>query len=94
MGHYLHLPPGELEKVAYMDSAAVLPQYRGRGLQRSMIEFAERSERLTGYRYLMATVSPDNPYSLRNLRQLDYDIVCRCEKYGGKERYVVAKIKK
>lgn len=91
MGHYLKLEEQELSKVAYMDSAAVLPEYRGRGLQREMLVFAEKSVRLSEYRYLMATVSPENPYSLKNLQDAGYEILCRCEKYGGLSRFIMWK---
>ncbi len=93
LGFDIRLNPEEFSRVAYMDSAAVLPEYRGRGLQRKMIEFAEQSGRLGNYRYLLATVSPDNLYSLRNLKALGYETVCRCVKYGGLDRYVMQKIR-
>ncbi len=93
LGHDICLNPEEFSHVAYIDSAAVLPEYRGRGLQRKMIEFAERSVRLEGYRYLLATVSPDNRYSLRNLNVLGYETVCRSVKYGGFERCVMCKVR-
>lgn len=80
-----------LSLVAHMDSAAVLPAYRGHGLQRKLMEYAESYLRISGYRYLFCTIHPDNQYSLNNALSLDYKIVTICEKYGGFLRAVLMK---
>lgn len=42
-------------------------------------------------RYLMATVHPDNIYSLHNMEKLGMKAVLETKKYGGKRRYVMSK---
>lgn len=91
MGHYLGLNREELLKVAYMDSAAVLPQYRGHGLQKKLLSYAEHAEQMRGYCYYMATVSPDNPYSLHNLQTMGYRTVLITRKYGDLKRCILCK---
>lgn len=38
---------------------------------------------------VLATVAPDNIYSLRNVQAEGFEILARREKYGGKERYIL-----
>ena len=78
--------------VAHMDSVVILPEYRGHGLQHMLMKEAERiikSE--TGYRILMATVHPDNTYSLRNVKAHGYEVAAKAIKYGGHPRYILKK---
>lgn len=92
MGHYLNLSADECKKVAYMDSVAILPQARGMGLQRKLIAFAQEAEQLRSYRYLMATVSPKNPYSLHNFKAMGYQTVCMVQKYNAWDRLVLCRV--
>jgi hypothetical protein len=41
--------------------------------------------------YLMTTVSPRNPHSLRNMQAEGFQILLKKEKYGGLERYLLGK---
>ena len=91
MGYDIGLPEGELPLVAHMDSVAVLPPYRGRGLQRRLMEAAEADLREQGYRYLMCTVHPDNRYSRNNVIRQGYEAVMVKEKYGGHLREIFLK---
>lgn len=93
LGHFLNLPQEERRKTAYMDSVAILPDFRGMGLQRKLLLTAESAELLLPYRYLMATVSPKNPHSLQNFLRLNYRIVCKTIKPNGWERFVLCKIR-
>ena len=56
-----------LTKVSHMESAAVLPEFRGRKIQKKLLMAAEEIERKQGTEYLMCTVHPDNRYSAGNL---------------------------
>ena len=38
---------------------------------------------------ILATVAPDNIYSLRNVQAEGFEILAQKEKYGGKERYIL-----
>lgn len=79
------------EQVAHMESAAVLPEFRGQKIQQKLLLSAEEQERKSGINYLMATVHPDNLYSRRNLEQLGYMEVTEVEKYGGLRRKILCK---
>lgn len=81
----------ELPYVAHMDSAAVLPDFRGCHLQKLMMQTAEKDLHSAGYRYLCCTVHPENRYSLNSVLSLGYQTVTTCEKYGGYLRSVLMK---
>ncbi|WP_066714843.1 GNAT family N-acetyltransferase [Clostridium sp. Marseille-P299] len=90
LGNYLDLNQMQLMKVAHMESTAVLPEFQGMHIQRSLIEWAE-SYLQNNYNYFMATVHPDNIYSLNNFLSLGYEIVVTTKKYGGLPRHVLCK---
>lgn len=81
----------DLTLVAHMDSAAVLPAFRGCHLQRKLMTAAESDLKAAGFRYLFCTVHPENSYSLNSVLSLGYEIVTVCEKYGGYLRAVLRK---
>ena len=92
LGHHISLEQEALVKVVHMDSVVILPQYRGNKLQYKLIEAAEEVLRQeTDYEIWMATVHPDNKYSLNNVQALGYKIVAEAMKYGGYPRYVLMK---
>lgn len=91
LGRDAGLPADELMKVAHMDSAAVLPPYRGHHLQRQLMLAAENDLKKSGYQYLCCTIHPDNRYSLNSALSLNYQIIATCEKYGGYLRAVLMK---
>lgn len=80
-----------LHKVAHMESAAVLPEYRGRKIQKKLLQRAEELEQEKGTAYLMATVHPENVYSAGNLEALGYECLMETEKYGGLRRKILYK---
>ena len=87
LGHELGLGEAELLQVTHMDTAAVHPDFRGRGLQKTMM--AEAEHHLKG-RILLCTIHPDNRYSLGNALKLGYSIEKRIAKYGS-VRYILRK---
>lgn len=91
LGYDIGLSDRELLKVAHMDSAAVLPAYRGHHLQKELMLFAEKELKAAGYQYLCCTIHPDNKYSMNSARSLGYEVVKVCEKYGGYLRAVLMK---
>lgn len=91
LGKDINLPDSELSKVAHMDSVAVLPRYRGYGLQYRLMQEAESEARRKGYRYLMCTIHPDNHYSKSNVLKQGYHIAATKEKYGGYLRNILLK---
>lgn len=91
LGRDLGLPKEELCKVAHMESAVVLPEYRGHHLQVKMLQYAESVIDRQRFRYLMSTVSPDNPASYRSLEANGYQLMMTKEKYGGLLRRIYCK---
>lgn len=83
LGYDIGMKETELGQVALMDTAAVLPEFRGMGLQYRMMQEAERDLKRMGYRYLMCTVHPENRFSRENVRRQGYRHVMTKEKYGG-----------
>ena len=80
LGYDLELEQEDLLRVTHMDTAAVHPDFRGRGLQKRMM--AEAEDQLAG-RILLCTIHPDNRYSLGNARALGYRIEKQVQKYGS-----------
>lgn len=87
-GHDLGFTEEELLRVINMDTAAVHPDYRGQGLQRRLMQEAEKEIAGIGQRILLCTVHPDNPYSLNNVLKQGYTIQKKLEKYGS-VRYIL-----
>lgn len=91
LGRHIHFTEEQLLQVAHMDTAAVRADCRGHALQRRLMEAAEADLKARGFRYLMCTVHPDNPYSRGNLVNMGYRRVWQGLKYGGKLRDVMLK---
>ena len=87
LGYEIGLTEEELLRVTHMDTAAVHPDFRGRGLQRKMMFEAEKA--LQG-RILLCTIHPDNRYSLGNALKLGYRIEKQVGRYGS-VRYILRK---
>ncbi len=89
-GRDLDFSEEALLRVVHMDTAAVHPNYRGRGLQRILMEEAENYARYLGGRILLTTVHPENQYSLNNILSLGYERVWEGDMYGSR-RYILCK---
>lgn len=89
LGRDLGLPAGELARVAHLAGAAVHPDWRGRGLQRSLTAERLRLAKRFARAHVVSTVSPFNFCSWRNL--LAHGLLVRrlASKYGGHLRYVL-----
>ena len=84
-----------MQKVAHLEIAVVSPEFRGNSLQYKLLVEAQRILK-NGWneleiRYLMATVHPENVYSLRNVERFGMKIAADVKKYGGKRRFVMWK---
>lgn len=91
LGRDIGILEKELDKVAHMESIAILTKYRGNGLQYRMMQTAEKELRNLGYRYCMCTVHPENIYSRQNIIRQGYEVVLTKEKYGGYLRDILLK---
>lgn len=91
LGRDLEFTKEQLMESAHMDTAAVDPLYRGHQLQDRMMEACEEEMKRRGIRYLLATVHPDNPYSLANVQKRGYEIRATKEKYGKSLRHILCK---
>lgn len=92
LGYYLNYSREQLMKTAMMDSAAVLPEYQGKGIMGRMFRMAtEIAEQ--DYPYLLGTVHPDNTPSRRNFEKCGYTSQMTLEKPGGLVRLLMGKFR-
>lgn len=91
LGYDVCFTSENLNHVLHMDSASVLPEHRGHGLERKMIAFAETLVDTSKYYYSFATVAPENTASLKSLEQNGYQVMVTREKYEGLIRCVMMK---
>lgn len=82
-GYQLGFSTEELLQVVNMDTAAVHPDYRGRHLQRQLLQAAEEELSGTGEKHLLCTIHPDNIYSLQNAQAQGYTIQKTLPMYGS-----------
>lgn len=75
LGYMIGLSEDDLVRVACMDSVAIEPGYRGRGLQRKLAALCESEAMQRGYDIYLGTVDPRNTPSLRNFIADGYDVV-------------------
>lgn len=82
-----------LSKGAYADCKLVMIRkpYYGRGLQRALMWIIEKNAYKRGYRYLITSVSPDNPYSRNNIIAMGYKYDTNKNMYGTLNRDVFIK---
>ena len=74
-----------------MNNIMVHPDYRGKGLQRQLLQKLHETLRDNGYEYAIATVHPDNIWSVNNLKAEKYAYDHEQEKYGGLKRTIYVK---
>lgn len=91
LGHDIGLEEADFLKVSHAESALVHPDYRGMHLQARMIEYGINLIDHRKYRYLCATVAPDNVASRKTLEGLGFIAVAKKEKYGGLTRLIMKK---
>ena len=91
LGRDLHLPPEEWNRVAHMESVAVLPDFRGHGIQKKLMAEAERRLIQQGIRVSLATVHPDNSASLNSFLHMGYQVELTKLKYQSQIRHILKK---
>lgn len=89
-GYIIGLNGKDLLRVVNMDTAVVHPDYRGHGIQKRMMQQAEKELAESGKHILLCTVHPHNYYSLNNLLSQGYSI-CKTVVLYGSERHLMRK---
>ena len=69
----------------------VRPEFRGNGLQATIITKLEEHAKENGFTWLSSTVSPANPWSMNNLLKCGFNQAKILQKYGGLTRILYAK---
>lgn len=91
LGYDIGFSGQQLLETAHMDSVAVLPAYRGRGLQCRLMQAAEKDLKERGFHYLLCTIHPQNQYSRNNALKQGYRFMLQKEKYNGNIRDILMK---
>lgn len=91
LGRDIGLNANQLMRVAHMESAAVLPKFRGHKLQKQLLQAAEEEAKKRGCRYLMCTIHPDNYFSKGNAEKQGYHVMQTKQKYGRLTRDILLK---
>ncbi|MDO4747245.1 MAG: GNAT family N-acetyltransferase [Candidatus Saccharibacteria bacterium] len=78
------------KNVMLIDSIMIKKEFRGFGLQKQVLELLEKRVRELGLDGLVATVHPENIYSLRNFLEMGYLVLHSALLHGG-ERLVLCK---
>lgn len=91
LGRDVGLPEKELERVAHLQAAVVHPACRGNGLQKRMGAAHLGVIEEMGFEHVLCTVSPKNPFSLRNVFFNGFVIRGLKPKFEGAWRYIMYK---
>lgn len=91
LGRDLGFSDEDLMKSAHMETVVIAPKYRGHHLQTRLMAKAEEDLKAAGYKHLLCTIHPENPYSMNNALSLGYKVEKLVEKYGGLPRNILLK---
>lgn len=76
--------------IGIFDSIMIKEKYRGYGLQRQCISYLDKKAKKYNLKEIIATVHPDNKYSLNNFLKMKYQITNKLKIHNG-TRYLIAK---
>ena len=91
LGIYLDYEPEKRLQCVTYDTTFIDPQYNGYGLQRFFIALKDSCARDLGATQALATVSPDNTFSIQNLLSSGFEIAAEKPMYGGFRRCILRK---
>ena len=80
-----------LEKLGLLDGIMIKKEYRGSKLQQQCLEYIEKKALESGTKQIIATVHPQNIWSLNNFIEKNYKIIAQKNVHGG-PRYILQKI--
>ncbi len=83
LGRYLSFDEEMLMKTALLDSVVVKAEFRGHGLQKLLIEEAEKRIREAGFVHFMAKTHPDNRASLKSFISRGYQPMIMVREHGS-----------
>ena len=78
-------------KCADIDGVIVLPEYRGNNLQKMLVEHLEKRAKELGINNIVAEVTFENEYSLKNLQSMEYEIKTWYQKDENIKRHILLK---
>ena len=78
-------------KCADIDGVIVLPEYRGNGLQKILVNYLEDRAKEKGITNIVAEVTFGNEHSLNNLKDLCYEIKTWYQKEENIKRHILLK---
>ena len=78
-------------KCADIDGVIVLPEYRGNGLQKILVNYLEERAKEKGINNVVAEVTFGNEFSLKNLQDLGYEIKTWYQKDENIKRHILLK---
>lgn len=78
-------------KCADIDGVIVLPEFRGNGLQKILVKHLEEKAKEKGIYNIVAEVTFGNEFSLRNLKNLGYEIKTWYQKDKNIKRHILLK---
>lgn len=78
-------------KCADIDGVIVLPEYRGNGLQKILVNYLEAEAKKKGISNIVAEVTFGNEFSLNNLKDLGYEIRTWYKKDENIKRHILLK---
>lgn len=90
LGKYLSFDDQQLIGTAMLDSVAVKAGFRGHGIQKLLIEEAEKLARAEGYIHFLAKTHPDNRASLKSFISRGYHMMLKIHEQGT-ERVILYK---
>lgn len=79
-------------KVAIIDCVMVHENYRGYGIQQTLLYLSEFIARKRGVQLLCAVVSPENYYSAKNFIKCGYSMIATKPKYHSERNYYIYKL--
>ncbi len=89
LGFSLGYEKSKCLKCVTNDTTFVDPDYQGYGVQRRLLEIKYAIASKVGAEEILATVSPENAVSLRNMISEGFEVASDKTMYGGYKRFIV-----